>query len=287
VFGQEILEAYVSMSADSGPGSVNVSTYGVDAADIGKAAQIVAMAALAAIGQLDPDMDGDLDLDRFDTDDEDTTNCPNCGNEVDDEDQFCAACGTSIVAGEDGPGGDTATETEEEGSMPTDKTGDGAPAQEGLSDEMKAVIKEAAEAQVKEILTSKGLNEDGTPKESDELLAARKLVAEADAGKTAPAPAAAAAATETAPVPFDPTKFMEDVKGVVEEASKAAAILAIREAGPTRKGMVSRSVLEQEPEDVYGGDPGNRGRNLRPDKGVSIRDLEKLADQTFIPVIAN
>jgi hypothetical protein len=274
----EIDEAYASMSLDNGPGSVSVSTYGQDPADLHKVTAIVAMAALAALYQLDPDMDGDLDLDRFDTgesDDDTMDDCPQCGQANPDGTQYCPACGTSLTESDAGPSGATETRRARMGEDKT-KGGTGSANESELTDREKFLIAEATKATYESL----GRNADGTEKpveESDELKAARLLIAEAD--KTGTATTTTTTTVEEA-APFDPAKFAADLTVSITESLKADLIKEVREsaAGPRRHGRISREVLEQEPETVYGKDPGERGEELRT---ASTKDLNDLANKAF------
>jgi hypothetical protein len=280
------------MSADNGPGNVSASAYGVDPADITRASRVVALAVYAALGALDPDMDGDLDLDRFepseDNDNDMDSTCPACGAVVDEGDSFCAECGAPIesVSSADG---NPVTEEVKEGEMPNEQGG--APQETELTDREKALIASATEAATAKVYESLGRNPDGTEKpveESEELKAARRLVEEADARKSGTtAPVTETAPAPTTPVGFDPAAFMEElttkVIPTVTESVKKDLIEEIRAVGPQRKGHVPRSVLEQAPEDVYGGDPGESGENLR---GKSLRELEAAADAAFTPLLS-
>ncbi len=299
--GKDADEAYASMSMDNGPGSVSISTYGVNAQDLDKVGRIVSMAALAALAQLDPDMDGDLDLDRFDADEDDNdmdgTQCSACGADVEAGDKFCANCGAPIVVTE------TASATEsKEGQVPENKQTTGAATNESvtLTDDERKIVEAAAEAARKSALEALGKTE---PTESAEekaareaheakLAEARKLIEEDEAAKaksngTAPAGSATTSTASTgAGAPTETVAMTaEDVQKQIDEALKQQneaneALLTearkIVASGGTRRGLIAKAIAEQSPEEIYGDADLSK---------ASLQDLTKFADKAMSPLL--
>lgn len=293
--GKEADEAYASMSMDNGPGTVSISTYGVDAQDLDKVGRIVAMAALAALSQLDPDMDGDLDLDRFDTDEDDNdmdgTQCAACGADVPDGSNFCPGCGTAIAVTE------TSSATrEKEATVPDNKQTTGAAANETvtLTDDERKVVEAAAEAARKAALEALGKTEAPTEtaeekaaREAQEakLADARKVLEEAGELKPTETPGAKTAPAVTAEATESTALTADDVQKRIDEAlgkQNAANEELLTEArkiiahGGGRRGMIAKAIAEQSPEEIYGDADLTK---------ASLQDLTKVADAAVAPLL--
>ena len=274
LLGNEILEAYASVCLDNGPGTVSISAYVDDPAQLAAVGRSVAVAALAGLYQLDPDCDGDIDLaiseDDDDSMDADPLACPACGAECAAGSNYCPSCGQPVAPGESAP------DPETEGDMPNETNNEGAATESTLTitkDELDAQIAES----VKMALESAGVKP--AEVESPELAAARKLIAEADAGKPAHEEAPAAAVTESAGLDADTVKAMitEAVSSAVKTTTETVLDVArreIQEAGPRRRGLV----LEQAPEEIYG------DRDLSK---LSTSELYNLTDEVTMPLIAS
>lgn len=299
LMGREILEAYAAMSMDNGPGSVNISTYGVDPKDLDKAGAVVAMAALAALAQLDPDMDGDLDLDRFDDPNEDDDDmegvqCGSCNADVPTGSLYCPQCGQPIAVTE------TSSATGEKGAtMPESTNKPGAAANESVTlskDELKSTVDEA----VKSALEAAGVKPTEVIEESEDLkkarellesadvAAARKLIEEAEgkpSEKPAPKPVSTDA-SETAGITADDVAAAVEAALTKQNEAFESTLTDLRKdigRSGTRRGLITKAIEEQSEEEIYGEEgPGDHGLNLR---GKSLTDLTSIADAAMAPLL--
>ena len=230
--GNEItdaIEAYASACLDNGQGTISVSAYTDEPADLPKVGAAVARAALAGLINLDPDNDGDVDLPGGgdappgDGDKE----CESCGaSDVPGTAMFCPTCGQPI------PGA--------ESSEPDDPTKEAAMADKTYTaEEVKTLVGPERAAKLdaaKTTFTSeeliielaKPVPEAAPAKEETELEKARRLVAEADAAEAAkPATLADIAALLETERP----KLVEQAKAeLIEEQRRSGT-------GPSRKGL--------------------------------------------------
>lgn len=215
--------------------------------------------------------------------DDEMSECGSCGADVPDGAQYCPACGTPISQTESAPAG-----TDKEGAnMPTDAEKTGEATESTVQTFTLEQVKEIAKQSATEALEAAGVKPAEVIEESEEVKAARALIAEADKGKTEPVVAATAPApvvTEAAPAGLT----LESVTALMEEREKALTEQfeaqrdkdrkEIQEAGPRRKGFVPKSILEQSPEEIYGQDADL--------SKASIQDLEKATDAAFYPLIS-
>jgi hypothetical protein len=178
-------EAWASMSLGNGDADVRVDAYTPDAADLPAVGRRVALAAMAGLVALDPDMDGDVD-----TDPADDGSCSACASDVPPGAAFCPACGAPLSS----PTGESTTTKEapvtEQTSPPATETAPAAPEAPAVE---AAPETPAAEA---------------TPD------------AAAPAGDAAPA----AVTTETAPTGFTEAHLatlIETIGGKIDEAVEA------------------------------------------------------------------
>lgn len=211
-----------------------------------------------------------------DNDDQMDDTCSGCGADVASGSNFCPACGTPIPQGESAP--------EEKGAvMPEATTTEGAATEDAPI--TKADLNEAVNAAVLQTLEAvKAAGEPVEEAESPELIAARKLIAEADAAKTnepaktEPAPVAEAAAAGPS---------AEDIAKMVAEAAENAAkqtleavrgevTEAVRLSGQ-RRGLVSKAVLEQDQSELYGENADLSGK--------SLAQLSIITDDVVAPLI--
>lgn len=267
LLGAEILEAYTSVCIDNGPADLRVAAYIDDPAKLAVVTQRVAMAAMAALNELDPDNDGDIDLPG----DDDLSDCTGCGGVVTLGTNFCPSCGQPVPSTES-----TSTNEKEVGMSDTTKT-------EGAADESTLTITEADLAAkiaegVKTALESAGVKPTEVITESAEIIAARKLIAEADAAKLE------TVITESASDVLTPeavkTLIAEAVATTTKEVTEAVLDVArkeIQEAGPRRRGLVPKAILEQSSEDVYG---------ETPLKDLDMASLERAADSAIAPLLS-
>ena len=275
VWGREIIGSYEATNSTNG---TNFQLYD-DPNELDKAAFLVAMNAMQTLADLETENDLPDVTDENDDDYEAMIDCPNCGASVNESDQFCATCGTSLT--ESRP-------TDKEGVMPEDKQD----APEELSEREQRLIAEAVAKATEATNTAiEELKKATQPQEeSEEVKKAREIVAQADAVKAQTEPQITPPVAEENALPNAETlaKLIEEAtqKGaqMATEAIKADMIEEIRKQGPRRRGLVARDVLEQSPDEVYGEDPGYRGKALRQ---KSTAELEKLADAAFTPVIAS
>jgi hypothetical protein len=270
LLGTEILEAYTSVCVDNGPADLRVSAYIDDPSKIAAVTQRVALAALAALQSLDPDNDGDIDLGAGETDDDEMESCASCSSVVPVGALFCSTCGLAIQ-GESAP---VESPTTKEAPVGQETKTTGATETAPIT---QAQVDEAVAAGVKLALEAAGIKPAAEPiVESDEVIAARKLIAEADAAK----PVVETAPVVTPPVTEAAATFTKDeVKEMIAEATKStmdAARKEIQEAGPRRRGLVPQSILEQSTEDVYG---------EVPLKDLSLADLERATDSAMTPLL--
>lgn len=94
-------EAWASVNLDNGQGTVNVSGYTNEPADLPAIGRRTALAALAGLLALDPDNDGDIDLaDNPNDTDDGMAPCPDCGAPVEPGANFCPTCGASMATTE-------------------------------------------------------------------------------------------------------------------------------------------------------------------------------------------
>lgn len=291
----ELLEAYASMSVDNGPATVRVAAFVNEPADLAATAKRIALATLAGLHALDPDNDGDIDTGDGEGDtstdtDMEAAPCIVCGADVPDGAKYCPACGQAVPTAESAPGsapsneGDTVGETT---NTPAGSATESTPitlTQEQLD---ALVAKSTAAA-----LEAAGVKP--AVEESEELKAARKLIAEAEAAKASangtPAPGATAPATPAAPVETAPVGVvtLEQVQALIAESNAKAAEAAVEKfraehvkelrAGPVKRiGLVAES---QTAEELYG-DGG--GEALRK---ATTAELNKVADDVMFPLIA-
>jgi hypothetical protein len=277
LFGSEILEAYTSVCVDNGPADMRVSAYVDDPSNLQAVTQRVALAALSALQALDPDNDGDIDLGESDDDAMESAPCPGCGADIPFGALYCPSCGQPVPQAESAPAGSTLTESESTVTTSTETTG---AATESTLSFTQTQLDEAVATQVAAALEAAGVKPTEVVEESADLVAARKLIAEADAGTET---------TPVAPVVAEATTFTaEQVKTMVTEAAETAAKSAteaaldlarkeIQEAGPRRRGLIPKSIMEQSPEEIYGDTPM---------AAASTQELERLTDVAMMPLIS-
>lgn len=219
-------------------------------------------------------------------DDNEMSPCPACGGDVPAGSNFCPNCGTPISQTESASAG-----TDKEGAnMPTEAATTGEATESTAQTFTLDQVNEIAAKAAAQALESAGVKPTEVVEESDAVKAARALIAEADAGKTATTTTETSttttAVTEAAPaglltkeeVALLIKESNAEVAKTVTEAVLDVARKEIQESGPRRRGLVSRYVLEQAPEDLYGA--------AEPDlTKLSIGDMEKLTDSVFSPVL--
>lgn len=236
----EVLEAYASMSLYNGQGQIGVSGSTDEPAQLKALAQRVALAAVAGLDALDPDSDGDIDLDP-----DDTPECEACDSPLSEDANFCPKCGHSVS--EAAPliqpkEAIMAEHTSEQvkALLTTEQAATLDPAKESYtSEEVQALInppvktKESGDpktAALEALLTLIGINtESAAPGEKvkktkeQKLEAAKALVAEAEAEQAAN---------------LTPAQIIEAASKVALEALRAEAGLNFKSA-PFRKGLVA------------------------------------------------
>lgn len=230
----------------------------------------IGMQVTLALAEADP-----AALEAADDDDQmdDSGSCPGCGADVTADANFCPACGTPIPQGESAPEQKGAVMPEATATDQGAATEDAPVTQSALAEAVKAAVEQTLEA-----VKAAG---EVAETESPELIAARALIAEADAGKTT-VDAAAPAVTEAAPA-FS----KEDVEKLVTEATEAASkatLEAVRaevketvQMSGRRNGLVSKSILEQAPEELYGENPDL--------SKMSMAELANVTDKVVAPLI--
>jgi len=109
----DAVEAYASTCLDNGAANVRVDAWVNDPSDLPKVGAAVARAALAAVMNLDPDNDGDIDIPGgTEGADDDMESCTECGYEsVPSDAMFCPQCGQPV------PGAEQAPAVDKEGAM--------------------------------------------------------------------------------------------------------------------------------------------------------------------------
>ena len=129
---QELLEAYACMSIDNGGGSVSVSGYTDDAGKLAPMARRIAMSAIIGLNAMDPDADGDIDLQMPDGSSDSTSSqedvdnnddnmspdlptCAECGAAVPENSLFCPQCASPIVNAESSEEEEEVTDIQEDG----------------------------------------------------------------------------------------------------------------------------------------------------------------------------
>lgn len=239
----------------------------------------IGMQITSAIAEADPVALEAIAEDDNDDQMDDSGTCPGCGGDVAADANFCPACGTPIPQGESAP--------EQKGAvMPEATTTTGAVTEDAPI--TKADLTEFGKSLIEQTLEAvKAAGEPVVEAESAELIAARALVAEAEAAKPAPVVDAAKPAPVVAEAaPAGITQETMDA-AITEAAAKASAATleavrgevteALRSSGTGRRGLVSKSVLEQAPEELY-------GENADLTK-LSSADLANLTDKVAAPLI--
>lgn len=290
----DLLEAYASSSFDNGAASISVSGYTDDAGKLAALGQRLALAAQGALYIVDPDADGDVDLVMPDgstdsssesglDDDDDNNMSPNlnnshlctlCGGVLPDQAMFCPTCGQPVPTAESNDSAPDQT-INEEATVPTDETIESTEATE--VEAAPAITQSDVDAAVQAALEAAGVK---PAVESDELIAARKLIADADAAK--PAAAVESAATEGAPeapaavaAPVAEALTAERVQEMIAEAAKTAreeaiaeAVATFREAGGARKGLVNTA-------------PAHPGAETSESSTFDAADMARMSNDEF------
>jgi hypothetical protein len=240
----DVIEAYASTSLDNGQGSISVSGYTDEPANLAKVATRIARAALAGLLALDPDNDGDIDIKPGDeADDDDMEDCPSCGASFASPAMFCPQCGQPV------PGAESVGQPKG-ASMPVHSADQvkalltpeqaatlDATKTEYTTEELRvlltpAPVTETAPAAKTPIeLLAEMLTAKPAPVVEDELAKARRVVAEADAAAAAkPVTLADLKTFGESIVEATTTKVREEV---IEEVRRSGGI--------TRRGLVAQA----------------------------------------------
>ncbi len=244
----EVLEAYASMNIDNGAGSVSVSGSTQDPAKLKDVATRIAAAAVSAIAALDPDEDGDIDL-------------PNGGSSDSDSDAENVAIEVPVMQAESHD--DASIQIEEEAPMPTDENTAEEVVAETAATESAAPARNFTDADIQALV------------EAQAAFAAKAVTEAPTAEETVESTTEATTDQETT-VSEAQTFTMEQVQEMVAQAASAAANAAVAEAksaaseayksSPTRKGVVSESVLE----------------SFGEDETADLRTLAEMDGRTFL-----
>jgi hypothetical protein len=240
----DVIEAYASTSLDNGQGSISVSGYTDEPANLAKVATRIARAALAGLLALDPDNDGDIDIKPGDEDDDDDMeDCPSCGASFASPAMFCPQCGQPV------PGAESVGQPKG-ASMPVHSADQvkalltpeqaatlDATKTEYTTEELRvlltpAPVTETAPAAKTPIeLLAEMLTAKAAPVVEDDLTKARRVVAEADAAAAAkPVTLADLKTFGESIVEATTTKVREEV---IEEVRRSGGI--------TRRGLVAQA----------------------------------------------
>jgi len=253
-----------SVCLDNGMVCVNVSSYCVDPHDLDALGRAAMGAACAALANLDPDMDGDMDVDGAPSEDTDH----DMESKPDDDAMETVAVSTGGVT-------DIVTEDALK-NMIREATQEAAP--EPVADDQKeepAVSEPTTPASETPAATTESTGMDALSAKFDKLTDA---IAGLVTKMTAPAPAAVATTETVAPAPAAPVVTeTEDqrITRLVEEKMASERTKLIQELvesgqGPSRKGLVQPAVTESAA--VSGGDeypanwPTENGQPLAPHK---------------------
>ena len=247
---QEIIEAYVSMCVDNGPGDIRVSGYTQDNKEIANLASHISAAALAALNTLDPDEDGDIDLSAPAGESIVSTEavdhpagvelqlCGDCQGILDDTNLFCPSCGLPVSAAGTGTTDDNDMESTNVSGVentPTDNaikepTNEEAP----VADDTKTVTEETPAVDT-----------------NTAILAALTALTESVKELKTPAPVVETPAAEvkTEAIENAPKTFTEaELEALVAERTKTIqeeAVAAAQEAG-SRKGFTLDNMSESQ-----------------------------------------
>lgn len=284
----EVLEAYASTCLTNGQGTVRVSAYVNDPEQLQAVGRRVAAAAMAGLIALDPDNDGDVDIDGTESSDDDVPTCTECAADLPDEAQECAECGAAVQtesatpSAPDNPGGSPVGTTPDNGG-----TTESAPATVTLDQ-----AKEIVAAAVTEALAAVGVK----PAEPEGVRAAREAYEAALAEAGLPAPVAAPVSTPAAPAPAAPAAteaapvgamtaeqfeaFLAEHDKKVIEGFRAEYVNDVRASGLQRRGLVAES---ESTEQLYGVAEDQVGSTLR---SASPEQLADAADKAFVPLLA-
>jgi hypothetical protein len=218
-------EAYASMNVDNGPADIRVSGWISDPSDIPAVGRRIAAAVLAALAMLDPDNDGDIDLDDVGSDDDDPRLCAACGSLMPENALYCPGCAAPVAS----PTGESTTPKE--------------PAMSEKTETEKAADAAAAKATQENNTDGKVVTEAAPAAELSEavITAIGTTVAAAVAAALTPAATETVPAVETA-----------DLQAVIDEAVNRAVATATAEmraevqkiGGPVRKGVHAPSATE-------------------------------------------
>ncbi len=256
---QDILEAYASSSWDNGQGSGSVSGYTNEPGDLPKVAQRVAMAAMAALSALDPDQDGDIDLEDFSSSQEEAgaqgdpddsmsggATCAVCNASMPSDAMYCPTCGVAVPGAESTGDSSDPLDNNKELHVSTETTETSATESEV---ETSATERTIPEADVQAMIQSA----------VEAALAANRAADEAAAAEAAAAAAEAEVitteeTTETQETEVESTFTHAQVQEMIEaaaskavEEARAAAVDGFRN-NPTRKGMVTTEAGDVEVE---------------------------------------
>lgn len=228
-------EAYASTNLDNGAGDIRVSAWINDPADLPAVGRRVALAAMAGLLTLDPDNDGDIDLDDG-SDADGAEACTACAVVLVGAPNFCPECGAPVVSTEGAPtsSGQVAEETRKEGTTMPDET---KATDTAKTDAVKAEEQEAADAAKAAEEAKDGKADEPTALTEDAIAAAvAKGVSEALAAlKPAAAPAAEETSTEKTVAELVAEQVAEQTKAITTQVREDV----LKAYGPPkRKGLV-------------------------------------------------
>lgn len=230
----------------------------------------------------DGPMDPDNNMDGF-------THCAICTGDVPQLALYCPNCGQPVPQAES-----TDPTLNKEGAIVPEAK----PVEEGAARNMtdadlaalalllkpveetaeEKVAREAADKAAADKVLAEETAEAKLVREAAEKVAAdAKIVEEAKAIVEAKRVADEAAATPVTYTAEQVAVMAAEAAKVAVESVRADMVKEIREQGPRRRGFISKSVMEESPESVYG---------EKPMKDASTADLEVLADKAFSPLIS-
>lgn len=230
----------------------------------------------------DGPMDPDNNMDGY-------TQCAICTSDVPALALYCPNCGQPVPQAESSD----PTLNKEGAIVPDAKNVDEGAARNLTDADLAALaallkpVEETAEAKLVRETEEKAAADKARAEETAEAKlvreAAEKTAADAKVLEEAKAIVEAKRVADeaaAAPVTFTAeqaaTMAAEAAKTAVESI-RADMVKEIREQGPRRRGLVSKEVMEQTNEELYGD---------KPMKDVSTSDLEKMADSAFSPLIS-